>query len=662
MTDDFDRKFADLMEAAAPSPPLRPGWQARALAAVARAARGRAPARRWLATAVTGLLLALALGFLPYSTAGSPRLTGAGQQTAAALAAETEREQTARPPSEAVPEEQSAEEKQLAPYRRRAVEFVHRRYPNDPDMLLAAGMLTDDRQTGLTLLRKALDISDSPAAWSAYVWRLRESGPVYERLAGYTPDPSDPKQMAEARRWMAEAKLPERLSPEETAPILAAIRAWEKREPENALPLAVEMFYRYGLHEDARALERWRAAGALPRVEGHQRELLRVAALLLTRMGMRPFDAISVAYAADPAGFRYFGFLRQCARIAQYEGRLAHLEGRPKDAIAWWDGTIAIGQHMMDSADSVIAFLVGVAIEGIAASPTWKWTAVPDEATGRLKGPLLGGRILYGPQHAFYVSQLGEAADVKVRDQLVLAKARSMLLREAGKRDLYGGDPRMRFLKPVAGAALAVSLLVALLPVFAAFGTWRRQQADEAASLPLAWKLTIVVLVLVPVVVAALLFTPFGETTHGRPSWLAGALGLAFLLAILLPLIAALTRRQPAARLRTAWRGNLRQTLPVTIAACAIFSLSLGIAGKVMQVSWTRAWLKQPPDEMARVVEQLGSAWTHPRIPPDSWRAEYPPPPQERASQGMRGRGRGRRGALGGTPGRLSRQPRTFRR
>jgi cbb3-type cytochrome oxidase subunit 3 len=653
MADDFDRRIADLLETAEPSPPLPPGWQARALAALARVAPGRADGRRWVLNVATGLLVALALGFLPYSTSGPVAPAGAPDHVAAALAAESDRAQPTQTSPGLALGEQPAEERQLAPYRRRAVAFVRSRYPNDPDMLLAAGMMTDDSKAGLALLKKAVEMSDSPAAWPAYIWRLRESGPAYERVAGYTPDPSNPEQMAEARKWLAESKLPEKLSPGEAAPILAAIRGWEKREPDNALPVAVEMHYLYGLHEDAQARECWRRAGTLPKVDGHQRDLLRVAGLLLTRMGMRPFDAISVAYAAAPVIWQYSAFLRQCARIAQYEGRLAHMQGRGNDAIAWWNGTISFGQHMMDSADSIISYLVGIAIKGIGASPTWRWFPDRDPETGIARGPLLGGRILYGEQHAFYISQVGEAADAKVRDQLVLSKVRSMMLREAGERDLYGGDPRIRFLKPLGAAILAAMLLAALLVVFAAFGTWRRRQADGAASLPFAGKLAITVLVLAPLAVAAVVYEPAQAAPGSGSRRLLGAgLGTAFALAILLPLVAALMGRPPGARLRTAWRGNLRRTLPLLVAACAVVSLSLGITAKVMQVSWTRQWLREPPNEMARVVAQLGSAWTHPAIPPDSWRAEKPPPPQEGAPQGVPGTGRGRGGGRGQNGGR----------
>jgi hypothetical protein len=202
-------------------------------------------------------------------------------------------------------------------------------------------------------------------------------------------------------------------------------------------------------------------------------------------------------------------------------------------------------------------------------------------------------------------------------------------LREATIRNRW--SPQRRFLKPLAGALVALGLLVALLLLFAAIGTWRRRQADEAAFLPFAWKLTIIILVLGWVAPAALLFEPFAPAAAGRWSvHLPQAyLGTAFSLAILLPLVAALLGRRPSARLRTAWRGNLRQLLPLTIAICAVISLSLGVTAKAMQVSYTRAWLREPPNEMALVVQQLGSAWTHPRIPADSWRAQYPPEPHQ---------------------------------
>ena len=74
----------------------------------------------------------------------------------------------------------------------------------------------------------------------------------------------------------------------------------------------------------------------------------------------------------------------------------------------------------------------------------------------------------------------------------------------------------------------------------------------------------------------------------------------------------------------TAWRGNLRQTLPLTIAVCAVLSLGLGLAGRVSRERWVREWYTGP-HEMAVVTQALGDRWERPTIPPDAWRAEPPP-------------------------------------
>jgi len=114
--------------------------------------------------------------------------------------------------------------------------------------------------------------------------------------------------------------------------------------------------------------------------------------------------------------------------MAVYEGRLAYLQGRSEDAIRLWQATGTLGHHMQESADDVIWLLVGKAVEHIGSSPAWRW--LPDKHTGTSDGPLYDGRFWYGPQHAFCVSQVGEAADAKMRDRLVANTVRTELTRQ----------------------------------------------------------------------------------------------------------------------------------------------------------------------------------------------------------------------------------------
>jgi len=647
MTDDFGNKVAELMEKAEPTPSLRSGWKGRALAALAQARPARGASRgRWIANTAVAVIVLVALGFVPYSTSTSKGMMAAAEQAAAAdMAARTWETASGGEADRAEPRvEESPEEERIAPYRRRAVEFVERHYANDPEMLTAAGSLTDDGKAGLALLKRAVETGKYPAAWAPYVLRVMQAGPRYDRVGAYGVDPEDLEGLAEAEKLIRESGLPAKLSPEETAPVLAAIRAWQAADPQNALPVVLEMTYLYGLHEDAQALSRWEYAASLPVVNNYLGDRLRAMARLLSRMGMSQWQAISTSYLATdlPTDSRLYPPLRTSSRIATYEGRVAQIEGRPKDAIAWWNGTISLGQHMQDSADSLIGFLVGLAVEGIGASPTWRWC--PDRMTGIPNGPVMGGRYFYGPQHAFYVAQVGEAADARLRDSLIKGKMRSQLLRENLRRaKLTWSD--MRALKPLALGLSAAELLVLLLLLFAAIGTWARRQADEATGLRLLWKLVIGLVAVLPVASTVIAFRPLmpGGLDSQMAAIIPGGLALSFLVALLLPLLAARSSRRPSARLATAWRGNLRQTLPITIALCALISVGLGIAAKMLHAKWVREWYKH--EEMARVVRAIGPAWANPPIPADSWRAEYPPEPRAegrsgQVQRGMRGRGR----------------------
>jgi hypothetical protein len=97
---------------------------------------------------------------------------------------------------------------------------------------------------------------------------------------------------------------------------------------------------------------------------------------------------------------------------------------------------------------------------------------------------------------------------------------------------------------------------------------------------------------------------------------------LAVAFALLLPLIAVWASRRPGARVLTAWRGNLRQTLPLAIAVSGALALCLAITGKAMQAAWTRDWFAGHRNEMTKMVQSFGPEWDHPRIPRDAWRAE----------------------------------------
>jgi hypothetical protein len=593
-------------------PPLPAGLQARAVAAMAAATPSPRDGRSRLLPIAVGVAAVLfTLGLDPFSALRQPPAPPGPPMVVASAAAE----------APAAPgEEQSPEQKAVAPYRGRAAEFVRVHYPKDADMLMAAGLLTTDPKTSLVLLKEAATANGSNAAWAAYVIRLAEEGPEFHRPGESGIDPADPRQVAEEARMSPEMHLPDRLSEQEAAPILAAIRDWERADPQNAAPLVYEVWYLYGLHRDAEALARWREAGRLPTFSAGYWEQFAAVAHLLSRMGMSDYQAISTSWTASNA-YESFTRPRVVSRIASYEGRLAQLDGRPNDALAWWNATMEVGRHAQESADTMIQVLDGIAVEGIGARYVWIWGG--DHITGIPGGPILGGRYFRGAAYDFYVSHEGQQAADEVRDGLLKARVHSMLMGEYHKQQQV--LPGWHWV--LGNAAIAGIVTVAFLIAFLAVGTWRRRQADGATRLGRGPRVALAVLALAPAAAGAMLSTwasQHAASTHPfDPGRAMGAgLLLAVALALLLPAIAAWASRRPEARIPTAWRGNLRQTLPLAIAISGALALCLAITGKSMQAAWTRDWFAGHRNEMTKMVQSFGPEWDHPRIPPDAWRAE----------------------------------------
>ena len=619
MNEERGDKLAEILRAARHAP--RAGWRERALAAMSSARPVREPSRlRWVPTAVGAALVIAAVGLLPYSTsapaAGMQSALAAQQAMAAAAAAEETPQGRVYERVEQLPEP-------LSKYAERAPSFVQERYPGDPEMLIAAGLLTGNLHEARRLLKSAAEKSGSGAAWAGYAQVVMETGPAYDRLATWAADPAEPEAVAEAEREMAESGVPGRLSREEAGPILEVLAKWRKVEPDNAVPLAFEMYYLYGLHRDQEALARWEEAASLAEVNPHAQESIWYTARLLESMGMSPWEALlnsqNSGWLIDTVAK-----LRHCARIGVYEGRLAEMQRRPEEAVACWLATIEFGRHMQQSADTLIECLVGIAIEGIGGWSVWEWA--PDGKTGIPDGPLLGGRLFHGRHHDFFVAQAGEEAAEQVRDSMVRAKVRSKLSREYHEsfRGLPEGQLRSMMLPAYSfwyGLLVAVCLLV-----FAGVSLRARKRADEATSLSWPGRMLLALLALAPVSVAfALAWSALHKSIEqpGLPLVLSAGMALTLLSILLLPLLAAFRSRTAGARLVTAWRGNLRRVLPVGIVVLAALSLGLGIAGRRAGAEWARTWLSET--EIDRVVRQIGPEWEEPTIPPDAWRAEPPP-------------------------------------
>ncbi len=602
---------------------LRNRIEADALAAAAKAAARARQSRgqpRWALTALSALLVAAALALLPYQPTppSSDTHTTLWAQSAYGAEEAGARESATgsgrRRPMHTVQDE-------LRPYVERAAEFVSTSHPNDPEMLMAAGVIAAEHHGDVALLEEAAE-KGGGAAWAAYAGAVVWAVPTYARPGTLQTDPRNPADVQRARDRIDADGLPDRLSPEETAPILDVLRAWSRAEPQNGMPAAIEAWYLYGLGRDAEALERWERAAQCSEITTHQQEIIWAIQTLLTRMGLSQWQAIS---AGLPAGFEVrhaiHGTAGRCARIARYEGRLAELEGRPDDAFRWWDSTMAVGQHIQETTETAIEFLEGVVIEEIGASEVWVWRS--DRDTGLAWGPIDGGRLFHGPSHGMYVRRFGTQAGDAVRDSLLRAKLRSRVMKSHHMpRRLLGG--RLRAMDLGAISYWFGVLLLAFVLLFAGVSVRGRHAADEATSLSRRAGWLIALGGLVPITgVAWAVWRGLADVLP--EALLLTAIPLSLVTPVLAPLLIVRWTRRPAAGVRSVWRGNLRRVLPVAIVFCAAVSLTGKIGAMRAERTWVRSWYAQT--EMERMIEAIGPQWKEPDIPKDAWRATAPPQP-----------------------------------
>ncbi len=425
--------------------------------------------------------------------------------------------------------------------RTRAIAFARQRYPKDAAMLTAAALIANDEHT-LSLLRQVGESMRYAPAFALYFAGMDK--PAYERLGNSGVDPQDHEALAEAEERLRGSSDPDRLTPEQAAPVLEVLYAWQRADPENGLPLALEAYYLYGLHRDAKALERWEEASQKPRLTGYDGTVTRETFLLLSRLGMLPVSAAVMAPAIGSRSYRLHSLVRDAARIAFYEGARAALEGRPEQALRWWRSTSTLGRVSQESANDIIEFLNGIAIESIGASPAWQWCS--DESTGIPGGPLSGGRFFFGPYHEFYVFHAGEAADTALRDRLIRAKLRVQLVRSYTEQGL-GMDELAQVVQTLILGAGAAGLFVVLLIAYAVV-SWRR----------------------------------------------------------------------PGAR-------RTREALSLAAAVCAVALLAVLIIGARQSARWASRWAQPKGGEIGRIAAEFGPAWLNPKIPPDAWRAQFPP-------------------------------------
>jgi hypothetical protein len=356
-------------------------------------------------------------------------------------------------------------------------------------------------------------------------------------------------------------------------------------------------------------------------------------------MGIPETEALVLAPAIALSRVGYGPRLRNGARIAFYEGRLAQIQGRAKDAVAWWNATADLGDHLAaDGTD--MGFLGGVGIQTAGAEPVWQWES--DTHTGTTGGPMtwndpvsgktIGYRLWYGPQHDFYVKAAGEGAAEELRDRLLKARVRVglMIQQTPSSEAMTAINARVAraWDLPRLGLGAAV-LLGELLLLFGLAGAARRREVDSATRMSIRGDLFITAPFLLGV--ACLAYTWWTRGPDKLDSnllvWLAPTIVAAGVL-LLAGIAVRFTRREGAGTV-AAWRGNLRHALPMTIALTALAYLALTASAVPVRRDATR-YLRE---EETPLVRRLGPEWDHPSVPKDAWHAAYPPKGRGHLSQ-----------------------------
>ncbi len=411
--------------------------------------------------------------------------------------------------------------------------------------------------------------------------------------------------------------------------MLEALHGWEAADPHNGLPVALESVVLYSLHRDEEAFSRWQQAGGMSLVTAHVETMRRALMHLYQRMEVPEPEALVLASGIADFDMGIDARLRNGARIAFYEGRLAQIQGRPRDAVALWDATTGLGDHLAANGTDM-GFLVGTAIQTIGAQPVWQWESESDTGT---KGGLLvrtepmsrdtvGYRLWYGPQHAFYVSAAGERASDELRDQLVAARVRLGLM-SRGMPDLTAVGRRIAPAWALPRLGLAAAILCAqLLLLFGLASAGNRGTIAGAADVSTWGRAFIAAPFLLGLIWIA--YSWWVRGAEGLDSdvvvWLVPSIVVSAVL--LLAGIAVRFTRQEAAGVLAVWRANLRRALPMmtTLAALAY----LAVTGYAVPARRDITRLLRV-EEGKPLVQRLGPEWEHPRIPRDAWRAAWPP-------------------------------------
>jgi hypothetical protein len=513
-------------------------------------------------------------------------------------------------------------------------ESIAKRYPDDAEALLGAGVMALSaggfasnpqwpepkrmRKLALPHLERAAKLSDSPAAWAAYCYALLPDL-RYERIGTSGADPEDSKAVAEETSRLAAEEPRQRLTEGEAKAALKALKSWQQADPQNGLPVALEAYVLYGLQRDAEALLRWMDASRLPLASTHSEAMRRVEVRALDRIGISPYEALFTTTDAC----RVSRYLRDASRMAVYEGRLARLQGRDDDALRLWQATVELGRRLQAGSSSTLDLISAKFVKSIGASPAWVWVA--DKRTGTHGGPFREGRYWYGRQHGFHVKEVGAQADAALRDELLADSARDKLVLSASSQVFDAMVWAAGYMVLDYGGTFVGLMLTALLAVFGVVSAFGVESADAAAPARLdvrrtGWKrllLALSPLIAVEAVGIALSqFAPEKESTGTHILYVAVAGVLATSVSV------ALFVKQGAVSAWDAWRGIIRAGVRgmAPVLALAYLAAGIGMASIGHRVD---AYISQP--EVARAAQHSGSRWMHPSIPPDAWRAAFPP-------------------------------------
>jgi hypothetical protein len=513
-------------------------------------------------------------------------------------------------------------------YQARCAQFVQRRYPRDPEMMMAAGTLTPDRPTGLKLLKQAAELRPNGVTLSAYLDGILEHGPYYETPATLGADPGWARDMADARRSIAKRHIPSSLSKEDAIPLLSALSRWRRADPRNALPVAVEVWCLHGLGYRDQAVARWREAARLSEVSAHLTERATAMRRLLVDMGLPVPEAVVAAEAIRMAPA--LSALGISARIAYHEGRRAQLMGRAADALSCWQTTVALGQRVQACAQMMPEFQLGAELEQFGAAPAWRW--LPDAATGVRGGPgIMQGRFFFGPQHAFYWSQVGKKGDAKLRDAVVATRTRTMMLERIASMAAgpahYTEAAELLVFGQLLGAFVLVSATIlgattALRPSDGATGPSPRSPWHFVSSLP----------ALLVLAVAAGITIAFARECAASPLRVARGqdilvgVGLAAMTALAVPVVPALFARRRGVPVIRGWLESLSAGLVTVVVVGALIYLGLGLGAMDLRARWLGEKL-HPVSEMDRARAALRPRWDAPPVRPGSWIEDYPPLP-----------------------------------